>query len=218
MARSRNAGHIALLALLAALCGCPLAGCAAWEALKERVGVLGMGFALEGVDVSRLIYPSDFLSAAISLISPDRSLLGRIGVDVLCDIKATNANPSRAVFDGATGRLRVQDTSPSDPSAVGAIPAFSVGPNADTIVRVTFPLRLDNPVFRKAAWKAIVRGSDVPYRVDAEMRFRLPGAAALGLPDSTRPLTLNVVKGTVNAKAAGGSAVDRILAMIESVL
>jgi hypothetical protein len=203
------------LALGAALAG--LGGCAALQGLKDRLGVLGMKFSLDRVDVSRLAYPTSILNAAAGAFFPDRSLLGQFGVDIVCGIRAVNANPARAVFDGAVGRLRVQDVSPSARSAQGDIPAFTVGPNADTVINVTFPLRLDNPVFAKAAWKAIVAGKDVPYRVDADMRFRLPGASALGLPDTVRTVTLNVDKGSVNAKASG-NLIDRILAVIDKVL
>jgi hypothetical protein len=194
-----------------------LSGCAVLESLTQRAGVFGLRFSLDQVDVSHLVYPDDFLSATLSLISPGRSLLRRIGVDIHCDVKASNPRPSRVVFDGGTGHLRVKETSASDPAASGSIPAFSVGPNSDTLVRIIFPLRLDNPVFAKAAWKAIVRGQNVPYKVDAEMRFHLLGGA-LGLPDSTRAVTLNVAKGSVNAKAAGGSAVDRFLKLLDAVL
>lgn len=194
-----------------------LGGCAVLQGLKDRLGVLGMRFSLERVDVSRLAYPSSILSAAAGAFFPDRSLLGQFGVDVVCGIRAANSQPGRAVFDGALGRLRVQDVSNSARSAQGKIPAFTVGPNSDTVIDVTFPLRLDNPVFAKAAWKAIVAGKDVPYRVDADMRYRIPGAAALGLPDSTRTMTLNVDKGSVNAKASG-NLIDRILAVIDKVL
>jgi hypothetical protein len=195
-----------------------LSGCALLQGLKDRLGVLGMRFSMERVDVSRLIYPSRILGAAAGAFFPDRSLLGQFGVDVVCGIRAANGNPARAVFDGAVGRLRVQDVSPSAPSAQGSIPAFAVGPDSETVINVTFPLRLDNPVFAKAAWKAMVAGKDVPYRVDAELRFRMPGAAALGLPDTLRTLTLNVDKGSVNAKATGGTLVDRFLALLDRVL
>lgn len=194
-----------------------LGGCAVLETLTQRAGVFGLRFRLDQVDVSHLVYPDDFLSATISLISPGRSLLQRIGADIHCDVEATNPRPSPVVFDGGTGRLRVKEISATDPAASGSIPAFTVGPNSDTVVRITFPLRLDNPVFAKAAWKAIVRGQSVPYKVDAEMRFHLLGGA-LGLPDSTRAVTLNVVKGSVNAKAAGGTAVDRFLKLLDAVL
>lgn len=213
--RSRGAtaawGSIAFAVVLTA------AGCAALQGLKDRLGILGVKFDMDRVDVSRLVYPSSLLSAAAGIFVPDRSLLGQFGVDVACGIRATNANAARAVFDGAVGHLRVQDVSPSARSAQGSIPSFTVGPNADTVITVTFPLRLDNPVFAKAAWKAIVAGKDVPYRVDADLNFRLPGAKELGLPDSIRTVTLNVDKGSVNAKGSG-NAIERILAVIDKVL
>jgi len=192
-------------------------GCALLQGVKDRLGVLGMLFSLESVDVSRLAYPTSILNAAAGAFFPDRSLLGQFGVDIVCGIRAANSQAGRAVFDGALGRLRVQDVSSSARSAQGNIPAFSVAPNSDTVINVTFPLRLDNPVFAKAAWQAIVSGKDVPYRVDAEMRYRIPGAAALGLPDTVRTATLNVDKGNVNAKASG-NLIDRILAVIDKVL
>jgi hypothetical protein len=135
-------------------------------------------------------------------------------------IRASNSNAQRAVFDGATGHLRVGNTAASDPSATGIIPAFSVGPGADTIVPVTFPLRLDNPVFSKAAWKAIVAGQDIPYKIDADMKLTLLGADAYGLPKAieSRALTLNVATGSVNAKAAGSNAVERFLALLDLAL
>jgi len=194
-----------------------LGGCALLQGLQDRLGVLGMRFSLERVDVSRLAYPTSILSAAAGAFFPDRSLLGQFGVAIVCGIRAANSQPGRAVFDGALGRLRVQDVSSSARSAQGNIPAFAVGPNSDTVINVTFPLRLDNPVFAKAAWKAIVAGQDVPYRVDADMRYRIPGASALGLPDTVRTVTLNVDKGSVNAKASG-NLIDRILAVIDKVL
>ena len=194
-----------------------LAGCAVLQGLQDRLGVLGMRFSLDRVDVSRLVYPTNVLSAAAGAIFPDRSLLGQFGVDIVCGIHAANSHPTRAMFDGAVGRLRVQDVSSSARSASGNIPAFAVGPNADTVISVTFPLRLDNPVFAKTAWKAIVAGKDVPYRVDADLRFRLPGAAGLGLPDSMRTLTLNVDKGSVSAKGSG-NIIARILAVIDKAL
>jgi hypothetical protein len=40
----------------------------------------------------------------------------------------------------------------------------------------------------------------------------------LGLPDTLRTVTLNVDKGSVNAKASGGSVVDRFLALLDRVL
>jgi hypothetical protein len=218
--RPGSAYRFSLAVVVGALWACALlqSGCALLQNLKDRLGVLGMKFSLERVDVSHLVYPSSILGAAAGAFFPDRSLLGQFGVDVVCGIRAANHNPSRALFDGAVGRLRVQDVSPSARSAQGSIPAFAVGPDSETVINVTFPLRLDNPVFAKAAWKAMVAGKDVPYQVDAEMNFRIPGAAALGLPDTLRTLTLNVGKGTVNAKASGGGLVDRFLAMVDRVL
>lgn len=214
--KRKPAGRAIALAAAATMLSL-MGGCALLQGLQDRLGVLGMRFSLERVDVSHLAYPTSILSAAAGAFFPDRSLLGQFGVDIVCGIRAANSQAGRAVFDGALGRLRVQDVSASARSAQGNIPAFSVGPNSDTVINVTFPLRLDNPVFAKAAWKAIVAGQDVPYRVDADMRYRIPGAAALGLPDTLRTVTLNVDKGNVNAKASG-NLIDRILAVIDKVL
>jgi|GEM_PF-3991417 len=194
-----------------------LGGCGAFEALKQRAAILAVDFSLQSLDVSRLVYPSNWLSAAVDIFSRDRSFLGRFGVDVHCTIKAVNTKAQSVQFEGATGYLKVEDLSSSAPRAAGRIPAFAVPAGGETGFVVTFPLRLDNPVFSKAVWKAIVSGSDIPYKVDAAIPFSLVGGGDFGLPDTlaTRTLTLNVTKGSVDAKAAGGSAVERFLTLLD---
>jgi hypothetical protein len=194
-----------------------LGGCGMFEALKQRAALFAVDFSLQSLDVSRLVYPSNWLGATMDIFSRDRSFLGRFGVDIHCTIKAANAKPQAVRFEGATGYLKVQDVSSSAPKAPGQIPAFSVPANGETAFVVTFPLRLDNPVFSKAIWKAIVSGSDIPYKVDAAIPFSLVGGSEFGLPDTlaTRTITLNVTKGSVDAKAAGGSALERFLALLD---
>jgi hypothetical protein len=212
-APARKWGRPAMAA--ASLSALLLTGCAVFDVLKQRLAIFGTSFSMQNLDVSGLVYPSDWLSASLDLVLPDRSFLGNFGVDVRASIKAKNANAQKAVFDGATAHLRVLDTKSSSPSATGVIPGFTVEPNSATSVGITFPLRLNNPVFTKAAWKAMVKGDDIPYQIDADLKLNL--LSPLGVPDSigARTVNMKVVAGSVDAKAAGGNAVERFLRIID---
>jgi hypothetical protein len=205
------------LALAAALV---LAGCALFDSALQRLGVLGMKFAMTSVDVSGLVYPSNLLSSAVQIITRSPGALSGYGVDIRCQVKASNPNPHGALFDGGTGHLRVQNTGPSDPDVAGTIPAFSVGPRRDTTITVTFPLRLNSPVFSKTVWKKIVTGEDIPYKVDADLDFKFLSGTGNRIIDSlgTRKAHIDVVKSSVNTKHAGSSVVQRFLSLIDAVL
>ncbi len=211
--QTRKWGRPAIAA--ASLSALLLSGCAVFDVLNQRLAIFGTSFSMQKLDMSGLVYPSDWLSASLDLMLPDRSFLGNFGVDVQASIKARNSNAQKAVFDGATAHLRVLETKPSSPSTSGLIPAFTVEPNSATTVGITFPLRLNNPVFTKAAWKAMVKGDNIPYQIDADLKLNLLGP--LGVPDSVGARTVNmkVVAGSVDAKAAGNNAVERFLKVID---
>lgn len=194
-----------------------LAGCAGLDALKQRLNIFGVSFAFDRLDVGHLVFPS--LDSPLGLLRGNKSALSGFGVDVVCTLKAANPNPEQAVFDGVTGQLRVDDTSPSAPSISAPFPSFTVPGKGQAAFNVTFPLRLDNPAFSKAVWKKIVTGGDVAYKIDADMAFKLAGLPASGKPDlGTRTVKLNVVTGSVNAKAAASSALDRLLQVLDLAL
>jgi hypothetical protein len=200
---------LATLALAVALgaAGLPalalFTGCASLlEAAKQRLALFGVGFAVEKVDVSRLVFPSSVFGVAD---------LGRYGVDVRVAIKAGNKKPYKAVFDGAAAKLRVQKTGASDPAVTGSLPAFSVEGNSETVFEATFPLRLDSPVFGKKVWKSIIRGEDIPYKVDAELALRFPE----GLPGETKTVPMTVIASKVNVREKSGAVVEGLLKAID---
>lgn len=185
----------------------PIQGCAAlMDAAGRRLALFGVAFDLHRVDVSGLVYPSNFLDVAD---------LGSYGLDVRLGIRAENRKPAQAVFDGAAAKLRVQDTGPSDPAAAGSIPAFSVPANGSADFQVTFPLRLNSPVFSKAVWKDILRGRDIAYAIDAELPLQFMEGT---VPAEMRTVRLNLVTSEVNSKAAAGQVLDRILGLVDRFL
>lgn len=195
-----SAGSILFAAGLATL---PLAGCSAiLDAARQRLALFGIGFDVRKVDVSRLVFPSSVFGIAD---------LGRYGVDVRVSIRARNAKPGRAVFDGAAAKLRVQETASGDPAATGSIPAFTVEGNSETVFDATFPLRLDSPIFGKEVWRNVVRGKDIPYKVEAELPVRFPG----GMPAGVKTLPVTVISSQVNVRESSGPVIEGLLKAID---
>jgi hypothetical protein len=193
-----------------------LGACAAADWARERLGALVMNFDLVSVDVGSLAYPSNTMEIARDLASFNASARAKYGVNVRCRIRARNPGSFAAAFDGATARLRVKNTGNGDPATTAALPAFRVEPGGEAFLDVTFPLRLDNPVFARSVWNAIVRGEDMPYRIDANLAYRLPQAPQ-GVPAEGR-VSLDVAKGSVNAHATGATALEILLRAIEAAL
>lgn len=185
------------------LASLPLAGCSAlMEAAGQRLALFGIGFDVRKVDVSRLVFPSSIFGIAD---------LGRYGVDVRVSIRARNAKPGRAVFDGAAAKLRVQETSSGDPAATGNIPAFTVEGNSETVFDATFPLRLDSPIFGKDVWRNVVRGKDIPYKVEADLAVRFPG----GMPAAVKTIPVTVVASQVNVRESSGPVIEGLMKAID---
>ena len=199
--------------------GLTLSACDLFDVLKERLAVLGVSFDFRGLDVSRLAYPTgtDFVSGYLNFLALDSTALKKFGVDIRCDVKASNPNSHRAVFDGAVAHLRVQDTSAASPDLAATISRFSVEGGKDTTLSVTFPLRLNNPIFSKATWGKILNGEDIPYRIDADMFFNLVGPGAYGELDTlgSKSLRLNVVKSSVNAKETSQTILTWFLGLLD---
>lgn len=190
--------------LLASATG--MAGCAAlMDAARQRLALLGIAFAVDRLDVSRLVFPSSVFGVAD---------LGRYGVDVRVSIRAENSKPARAVFDGAAARLRVRKTGPSDPSVTGTLPAFTVEGNSKTTFDVVFPLRLDSPIFGREVWKDIVQGKDTPYQVDANLSLRFPEGMPAGVPAEVKTMPMKVVASKVNVRENSGPVVEGLLKAI----
>ena len=200
---------VASLALL-------LGACAAVQWAQERLGALALNFDLVSVDVGTLVYPLNAMEVAHDLSAFNAAARAKYGVNVRCRIRASNPGTFVVAFDGATANLRVRETGNGAPAATGVLPAFRVGPGRDTTVEVTFPLRLNNPVFARPVWNAIVQGENVPYRIDARLNYHLPQAPE-GLP-ADGGVSLDVVKGSVNARETGATALQVLLRAIEAAL
>jgi hypothetical protein len=202
MSRRILAGSMALILLSA---------CDFLDTLRERLQILGVDFGFERLDVGALAFESDPVEAAIDLANFDATARGKYGVDERCRIRATNPNTHAAAFDGADVRLRLEDTSRSAPSVPARLPAFRVPAGGDTVLDITFPMRLDNPVFSRSAWTKAVRGEDMPYRLDADLFFRLLDESSPGASLGSGSVRLDVAKGAVDARAAASTAVDLLL-------
>ena len=71
-----------------------MAGCAALEdAVRQRLALFGVAFAVDRLDVSGLVFPSSVFGVAD---------LGRYGVDVRVSIRAENSKPARAASWGSS--------------------------------------------------------------------------------------------------------------------
>ncbi len=187
--------------------------CAFVQSLSERLNILSVNFGFERLDVSGLAYPRNTLEVARDLLSFNAAARGKYGVDVRCRIRARNPNAHPAAFDGAAARLRVQDTAGSAPAAQAFISAFRVAGGGSADLDVVFPVRLDNPIFSKSAWTQVLRGGNIPYRVDADLSFHLLNDS---LPEALRSIgngsvRLSVAKGSVDARETAATAVDLLI-------
>jgi hypothetical protein len=170
MSRRILAGSMALILLSA---------CDFLDTLRERLQILGVDFGFERLDVGALAFESDPVEAAIDLANFDATARGKYGVDVRCRIRATNPNTHAAAFDGADVRLRLEDTSRSAPSVPARLPAFRVPAGGDTVLDITFPMRLDNPVFSRSAWTKAVRGGK--FKLKSKSKLNLKSKSTLNL-------------------------------------
>lgn len=215
MTRERLRTGLVLAGALA-LGSVPVA-CDLFDMVRQRLLILGVDFSFRKLDVKGLVYPDNWLEIGADLISRDPSVMGKYGVNVRCDIKASNPNAEQARFDGALGHLRVKDTALTARDVTSAIPSFAVGAGRDTVVTLVFPLRLDDPVFSESVWRSIVRGEDIPYRIDADMTFHLVVPGGYGVMDTlgSRTLPMTVVTSTVNVREASGPVIERFLQVLD---
>jgi len=192
-----------------------LNGCDFLDTLWERIQVLTVNFSFDRLDVSGLVYPS-LLETTQDLFSLDVSNRGKYGVNVRCRIKADNPNSHAAAFDGAQAFLRAGDTSSAAQSISASLPAFRIEAGKGADLDIVFPLRLDNPLFTYDTWTKLVRGDSLPYRLSADLFFRLLDE---GAPEAVRELgnktvPLNLARGSVDAKETGTAVLDLVLAYL----
>jgi hypothetical protein len=193
-----------------------LSACAYLEQARQRLGALALDFNLQTVDVSRFSYPTNTVEVARDLLAFDATARRKYGVDVRCRIRAKNTAAYAVTFDGARALLRVRETGDGAPAVSAALPAFSVGAGEETTFDVVFPLRLDQPVFSRATWTAILRGESIPYRIAADLAYRLP-ENPLGVPRDGS-FKMDVVKGSVDVRQTGSTALEILLRAVEKAL
>ena len=202
-----------LVAMATALCLC---SCDFLDTLWERIQVLTIDFQFERLDVSGLVYPS-LLQTAQDVWSLNPSNRRSYGVDVRCRLRARNPNKHAASFDGAAIFLRAGDTSQSAQAVQTSLPAFRIPAGGEGALDLVFPIRLDNPIFAYGSWTRLVRGDSLPYRLSADLFFRLfdenAPEAAQELGNSS--LSLNVARGSVDAAETGTAVLDLVLAYLK---
>jgi hypothetical protein len=200
--------------------GLCLTACDLFDVIRQRLAVLGVDFSFARLDVAGLVYPQAFSQIFLDLAGGNRNSLKNYGVDIHCEIAASNPNAQTAHFDGAVGHLRVLDTAAGAPSAQAAIPRFSVAGGSSSMITLVFPLRLSNPIFTRSAWSRIINGEEIPYRIDADMVFNVAIPDGMGGSDTlvTKNIQLNVVTSKVNAKTASQSLLENFLRLIEIAL
>lgn len=200
---------------IAALTALSLNGCDFLDTLWERIQVLSVNFSFDRLDVSGLVYPS-LLETSQDIFSLDVSNRSKYGVNVRCRIKADNPNKHAAAFDGAQAFLRAGDTSTAAKSISATLPAFRIEAGKGADLDIVFPVRLDDPLFTYDTWTRLVRGDSLPYRLSADLFFRLLDD---GAPESIRELgnktvPLNLARGSVDAAETGTAVLDLILAYL----
>jgi hypothetical protein len=170
-----------------------ISSCAALNFLGERLNVFFVKFSFGGIGIS-IVTPPSLISLRLS----------DYGIAVNCRIRAKNDNASRAVFDGASFMLRVNDTSRAASGIQAPVPSFAVEPASQTTITVPFRIMLDNKLFSKAVLSKVIYGDRIPYRVSADLMFNLlpveaggsRGVSALG----SRTMTLDLVSDAVDTR------------------
>lgn len=204
--------------LLAFALALGLGACDFLDTLRDHLNILAVDFGFQRVDVSGLVYPST-VEIARELLYQDLSAKANYGVDIRCRLVAHNPNNHAASFDGARVFLRVQDTSAFAPAVSALLPAFRVEAQADQNLDIVFPLRLDNPVFSQSAWAQVIQGGDMPYRIDANLFFKLLDESTPGLVQAlgNDSVHVSVAKGSVDARETSASVLDYLLQYLELV-
>jgi hypothetical protein len=188
------------LLLSAAVAVTLFSGCHIAKQIFERLGILSVKFDYRHTAVEPVV-PSglqNLLATAMQSVlggkNPLEAYRSQTGLRITCTVRAQNPNGERAVFDGGTVRLRVQDTTASAQALAAAVESFTVAGNSSTDLQVPFSLMLDNPIFSKAVLQKIARGESIPYRISAQLQFHLEidrsGGSATSLGRSTQEIDL----------------------------
>lgn len=175
------------------ICSCSYLGF-----IAERLNVFLVNFSFNGIGIS-LVTPPNLISLHLS----------DYGIAVNCRVSAKNDNTSRAVFDGANFMLRVNDTAKRAGGVTSFIPSFTVEPSSQASFTIPFKIMLDNPLFSKAVFQKVAVGESIPYRISADLFFKLiaPSLDGSGNQTSlgTKTMTVDLVKDAVDTRPDLGS-------------
>jgi hypothetical protein len=188
-----------------------LSSCSALNFLRERLNVFLVNFSFGGIGISLVTPPQ-----LISLRPAD------YGIAVNCRVNAKNDNTSRAVFDGASFMLRVNDTARAARGVYAPVPSFTVEPNSRTTITVPFRIMLDNPLFSRAVLSKVIYGDRIPYRISADLAFNLlpvEDGGTRGVPLlGPKTMTLDLVRDAVDTRpdigSFAGKAFMKVLGMV----
>jgi hypothetical protein len=181
--------------------------CSVLNFLGERLNVFLVNFSFNGIGIS-LVTPQNLVSLRLS----------DFGISVNCRITARNDNTARAVFDGAAFMLRVNDTARASRGIEAPVPSFTVEAGQQKTITVPFRIMLDNQLFSRAVLQKIVYGDRIPYRVSADLLFKLlpietggtRGVGSLG----TKTMTVDLVSSAVDTRPDLGSAAGRVFTTV----
>jgi hypothetical protein len=170
-----------------------ICSCAVLNFLGERLNVLMVNFSFNGLGVS-IVTPPNLISLRLS----------DYGIAINCRISAKNDNTSRAVFDGANFMLRVNDTACANRGVEALVPSFTVEAGSQTTFTVPFRIMLNNPLFSRGVLQKVVYGDRIPYRVSADLLFKLLPVDAGGgrgiTPLGTKTVTVDLVSDAVDTR------------------
>jgi hypothetical protein len=191
------------------VCASLICSCAALNFLGERLNVFLVKFSFNGIGVS-LVTPPNLISLKLS----------DYGIALNCTISAKNDNTSRAVFDGANFLMRVNDTAKSAQGISAPVPSFTVEAGSQQTLTVPFKIMLNNPLFSRTILQKVVYGDRIPYRVSADLLFKLMptdagrGISALGTKTMTVDLLSDAVDTRPDLSSFAGKAFMTVLNLV----
>jgi hypothetical protein len=180
-------------AVLTIALGFCIVSCQFLDLLAERFAIFLVQFSFKSLGIG-IVTPPNLISTS----------LADYGITLNCTVNARNDNSTRAVFDGATFKMRVNDTSKAARAVESPIPSFAVADSSDTNLVIPFIITLDNPVFSKDVLLKIVNGDAIPYRISADLQFNLiaPRIDGSGTVDTlgSKTMTLDLVTDEVSTR------------------
>jgi len=193
------------------VCASLICSCAALNFLGERLNVFMVNFSFNGIGVS-LVTPPNLISLKLS----------DYGIALNCRINAKNDNTGRAVFDGANFLLRVNDTAKSAQGISAPVPSFTVEAGSQQTFTVPFKIMLNSSLFSRAVLQKVVYGDRIPYRVSADLLFKLMptddgggrGFSALGTKSVTVDLVSDAVDTRPDLSSFAGKAFMTVLNLV----